>query len=180
VTTLRRFLVLAALIFWQGGLTFYGAVVIPTGARVLGSHIQQAAVTREVVWVLQIAGFVTWLLFVWDGRVTRDPCRQCRTLRQVLRWGILFSWTVLCFLHYQLDQLFDPKNMFVKDPDSFRRFHRLDLWTATVQWLLCVAYLVFTLRAWRAEDQTSAQRPLELLGNHVLSSEGMVVQEKKG
>ena len=29
MTILRRFLVLAALMFWQGGFMFYGAVVVP-------------------------------------------------------------------------------------------------------------------------------------------------------
>ena len=33
---LRRFLVLAALFFWQGGFTFYASVVVPVGQQVFG------------------------------------------------------------------------------------------------------------------------------------------------
>jgi hypothetical protein len=35
MTTLRRFLALAALLDWQGGFLFYAAVVIPIGLDVL-------------------------------------------------------------------------------------------------------------------------------------------------
>ena len=40
MTTLRRFLGLCALLFWQGGFTFYAAVVVPIAGQVLphGSH----------------------------------------------------------------------------------------------------------------------------------------------
>jgi hypothetical protein len=38
VTVLRRLLLLLALMFWQGGFMFYGAVVVPVGAEALGSH----------------------------------------------------------------------------------------------------------------------------------------------
>ncbi len=64
MVTLRRFLVLAAPFFWQGGMTFYGAVVIPIGARVFDSHMKQAVVTREVAVVLNLAGAVAVPLLV--------------------------------------------------------------------------------------------------------------------
>ena len=33
MTLVRRFLVVAALMFWQGGFTFYSAVVVPLGQK---------------------------------------------------------------------------------------------------------------------------------------------------
>ena len=51
---LRRFLVLAALMFWQGGFTFYAAVVIKVGQDVLGSHRRQGFVTRRVAQYLNL------------------------------------------------------------------------------------------------------------------------------
>ena len=48
MTILRRFLVLIALFFWQGGFTFYAAVVVPVGQQVLHSHLRQGFVTQQV------------------------------------------------------------------------------------------------------------------------------------
>ena len=45
---LRRFIVLVALCFWQGGFTFYAGVVVPVGTDVLGSSLKQGFVTRRV------------------------------------------------------------------------------------------------------------------------------------
>ena len=47
MTILRRFLVLIALFFWQGGFTFYAAVVVPVGQQVLHSHLRQGFVTQS-------------------------------------------------------------------------------------------------------------------------------------
>jgi hypothetical protein len=41
IAMVRRFLVLAAVMFWQGGFTFYEAVVVPVGSEILGSHQDQ-------------------------------------------------------------------------------------------------------------------------------------------
>ncbi len=62
---LRRFLVLLALFFWQGGFTFYAAVVVPIGQHVFG-HLRQGFVTRQVTVYLNLAGAVALLILVWD------------------------------------------------------------------------------------------------------------------
>ena len=41
MTLTRRMVLLITLMFWQGGFMFYGAVVVPVGAEVLGSHRAQ-------------------------------------------------------------------------------------------------------------------------------------------
>jgi hypothetical protein len=66
VIVLRRVLVLGALLFWQGGFTFYGAVVVHVGQDVLGSHRMQGFVTRRVTNYLNLAGAVALPLLAWD------------------------------------------------------------------------------------------------------------------
>src|SRR2546428_9021513 len=66
VTFLRRFLVLAALMFWQGGFTFYAAVVVPVGQQVLGSDLEQGFITRQVTQWLNVAGAVALVPLAWD------------------------------------------------------------------------------------------------------------------
>ena len=45
MTPLRRFLVVQALLLWQGGFLFYAAFVVPAGTEVLGSAAAQGAIT---------------------------------------------------------------------------------------------------------------------------------------
>src|SRR5437764_15421395 len=98
-TLFRRFLVLAALMFWQGGFTFYAAVVVPVGQHVLGSHAAQGFITREVTRYLNLAGAAALVFLVWDVAAARDP----RALRTGLRWlavaGMLATLAALAWLH---------------------------------------------------------------------------------
>lgn len=157
MTLLRRFLVLGVLFFWQGGLTFYGAVVIPVGARILGSHRSQAVITREVVQVATAAGLLALVLFCWDVLATRDPAGWRRHVRQCAALGIAFTWVILSCLQFLLNQRFDPDSLDVGDLASFRELHRLYLWITTVQWVLCLVFLFAGLAAWRAEDRTEGE-----------------------
>jgi hypothetical protein len=158
LTTLRRFLVLAALFFWQGGLTFYGAVVIPIGARLLGSHREQAIITREVVPIAGVAGLVALVLFFWDVLATRDPQAWRRLCRQGLAMAVALTWVVLFCLQLLLDQRFDPESRHVEDLASFRELHSLYLWIFTAQWGACLLFLLTGLQAWRAADQDSGEQ----------------------
>jgi hypothetical protein len=158
LTTLRRFLVLAALFFWQGGLTFYGAVVIPIGARVLGSHRQQAVITREVVPIASGAGLVALVLFCWDVLATREPRAWRRHTRQCLAMAAAFTWVLLSCLQLILDRRFDPDSLSVEDLPSFRQLHSLFLWIFTAQWGACLLFLLTGLQAWRAEDRDGGEQ----------------------
>jgi hypothetical protein len=160
VTVLRRFLVLAVLLFWQGGLTFYGAVVIPIGARILGSHRSQAVITREVVQVATVAGLLALVAFFWDVLATRDSTAWRRHGRQCLAMGVAFTWVALSCLQLILDRRFDPDSLDVEDLASFRQLHRLYLWVNAVQWVLCLLYLLIGLQAWRAEDRAAGENVL--------------------
>jgi hypothetical protein len=154
---LRRFLVLAALMFWQGGFTFYAAVVVPTGQQVLGSHFEQGRITRQVTWWLNLVGAVALLPLTWDVMAARQ---QRRTY---LRWTALVSLLVtlgiLAVLHQRLESLLDAADLTTSgfDRRAFRPPHRLYLWVSTIQWAAAVVYAGLSLRHWRAEDRTAIE-----------------------
>src|SRR5438067_11181166 len=80
-----RFLVVAALMFWQGGFTFYSAVVVPLGQDIFGKR--QGFLTREVTDYLNLAGAIALLLLAWDVAAVSD-----RPFRRLLRW---LCWAVM-------------------------------------------------------------------------------------
>src|SRR5205823_7477731 len=84
--TWLRFLALVAFAFWQGGFTFYAAVVVPIGRQVFGSDLDQAMVTRQATVWLNVAGAVTLLFLAADIAVTADPSGR-RRLGRWLAWS---------------------------------------------------------------------------------------------
>ena len=140
----RRFFVLAVLMFWLGGLTFYGAVVIPIGRLTIGQP-SQSLITRQVAWVLNLSAAVLLLPLAWD---------QCTSLVRSRRRWLVWLGFGLCIpplhgLHMQMSAMMDGA------PSPFETFstvHRLYLWLSTLQWVLAVVYLALMLRAWRRED----------------------------
>lgn len=158
MTTCRRFFVLAALAFWQGGFTFYSAVVVPAGEEVLGSSRQQGFVTRRVTNYLNAAGAVALPLCLWNLVIS-----GAKTLGNRLCWaswgGMAMTWLIQVRLHPQLDRLLQPEVMLVADERAFRALHEWYLIASTTQWVCCLAFLVLTLGAWRQEDAARSTRP---------------------
>ena len=160
----RRYLLLLAIMFWQGGFTFYGAVVIHVGQEVLGSHLNQGYVTRSVSNYLNLAGVVALVLWAWDIAAARDTAR-----RIWLRWGL---WLVLAltlgllvWLHPRLDELLDVDYFGVLDHRQFRVLHRWYLNISTVQWGASLILTAATLMAWQfADSQVSDARSPEASG----------------
>lgn len=151
-TTLRRFLVLLSFIFWQGGFTFYAAVVVPVGAEVLGSAAEQGWITRRVTPFLNLAGVVAITMLAWDVAASRDSSPRRRRHRW-LAWAVLAALlAVLFWLHPRLDAFMDVEQMRLRDRPTFRPLHRLYLWLSTLQWAAGVAAVWLTLTAWRDED----------------------------
>jgi hypothetical protein len=149
---LRRFLVLSALFFWQGGFTFYAAVVVPVGQQVFG-HLRQGFITRQVTVYLNLAGTIALLILLWDVLAARDAARWRRTLLWAMWAGMMLTLLGLFWLHPRMDELLVPKGRIINDYDVFRARHRLYLWISTVQWGCALVYLFVDLLAWRQVDR---------------------------
>ena len=92
----RRFLVLAALMFWQGGFTFYAAVVVPIGTAQLGGATEQGFITRHVAWYLNLVGAVALgFLFMLSGPWWKVPApwtAHATTTALWVRFLLQFLW----------------------------------------------------------------------------------------
>jgi hypothetical protein len=154
--TLRRFLLLFALMFWQGGLMVYGVIVVPIARGEFHDHLdRQAHVTSRVTDWLNLLGAVALGLWLWDMWATRDPRRRRQHFRMGCWLLLLFSLAVLERLHRRLDgQMREPAAK--KEEEEFRQSfhfnHRAYLLVTTAQWLAAMALLTATLRAWQDED----------------------------
>jgi hypothetical protein len=137
----RRCLVLAALLFWQGGFTFYAAVVVPLGRRLIGSHFSD--VTQQVSNYLNLSGAVFLLLMAWDAWATRSGKWVW------LAWFVLVATLgVLVWMHPHMDALMDANEYAALKP-----WHRVYLWTSTGQWFVVVGYVPLLIRGWQREDR---------------------------
>ena len=125
--TLRRFVVLIALMFWLGGFTFYASVVVPISTRILGSALRQGFITREVTFYLNTAAAASLLLLGWDVLATRDPSRLRRCARAGLWLFMVLAQALLFYLHAHLDSMMQAKGRFILEPEMFRAGHRVYL-----------------------------------------------------
>jgi hypothetical protein len=155
--TLLRFLVVQALLLWQGGFLFYSAFVVPAGTRLLG-RVGQGAVTARVTDALNAIGVVGVAVLALELSLTRDPNPR----RVAWRW---WAWTaafacqfLLLYLHLLLDAFMDAERKHVVVGFAFYPVHRAYLWVSTAQWLACLLLAWLALRAWKAEDAQSSDR----------------------
>src|SRR4051794_22077537 len=156
MTLLRRMLLLLTLMFWQGGFTFYGGVVVPVGSAILGSDREQGFITRSVTNYLNLAGAVALAACGWDLASDRGPARRSRWML----WGSLgLTLGLLAWLHPSLDRQLDPEGYRVLDRPLFRSLHRRYLTISTVQWAGSILLLALTVRAWMVEDRRAGGRP---------------------
>ena len=116
----RRFLVVCALLFWQGGFTFYAAVVVPVGSAVLGSHTEQGFVTRRVTDFLNLAGAAALPLLAWDAAASRRGAALWRRLRWSAWVALALTLGLLAWMHVRLDALLAPDAFEVLDRAAFR------------------------------------------------------------
>ena len=139
--TIRRFLYLAAVAMWLGGFTFYGAVVIPAGMKVLGSHLRQGFITQQVTQSLNLIGAIALPILLWNA-VAAWPERG-----RLLRLGLALTWIVMALiqielfaLHPMLDRLLDPHARAILDDDRFDLLHRVYLVSSTAQWVAGIVH----------------------------------------
>ena len=155
--SLRRFLVVQALMLWQGGFLFYTAAVVPAGTTLLGAA-GQGAITARVTDVLNAVGTVALAVLALELSLTRDPNRR-RVACRWWAWAVaLLGQLLLVYCHVLLDAFMDEGRTRVVIREPFYPVHRLYLWACTVQWAACLLLTWWTLRAWREED-VSAGRP---------------------
>jgi len=156
-TVLRRTLLLLALMVWQGGFMFYGAVVVPVGAEVLGSHREQGFVTQSVTNYLNVAGAVALVLWGWEEAARNGVVSGRR--RRGVGWAVLVVLLgVLAWLHLRLDRLLVADDFHIIDGLAFRRLHQWYLILSTIQWLGAVVLTGWTIQAWRDEDAACPTR----------------------
>jgi hypothetical protein len=149
----RRWLLLWALMFWQGGFTFYGGVVVPVGSAVLGSEREQGFITRSVTNYLNLAGAVALAVWAWDLAAMRGASHGGRRLLRWAIWaGLVLSLVVLVWLHPRLDELLVLEDSMVLDQHRFRSLHERYLIVSTVQWAGCLLLTALTIWAWQYED----------------------------
>ncbi len=149
--TFRRFLVVQALMLWQGGFLFYTAVVVPRGTEVLGSAAAQGAITARVTDALNVIGALSLTVLAWDLAVTQDHHAR-RTIARWWCWSVALVCQYLLFvLHALLDYFLDPSRRYVRIVPPFYPVHRLYLWASTLQWLAVLLLTWWTLRAWQTE-----------------------------
>jgi hypothetical protein len=156
MTLVRRWLLLWALMFWQGGFTFYGGVVVPVGSAVLGSEREQGFIPRSVTNYLNLAGAVALAVWGWDLSAGRALSLGGRRLRWAIWTGLVLSLALLIWLHPRLDELLDPEDVLVLDWHRFRTLHERYLIVSTVRWAGCLLLSALTIRAWRDEDAVPA------------------------
>ncbi|MGL4553745.1 MAG: hypothetical protein ACRC33_21490, partial [Gemmataceae bacterium] len=80
MTVLWRYAVLAAVVFWLGGFTFYISVVVPAGTAQLGA-VGQGFITREVTKAINVAAAAALALWLVESWRTPDPSRARRRAR---------------------------------------------------------------------------------------------------
>jgi hypothetical protein len=141
--TARTFSAVLALMVWQGGFTFYAAAVVPTGQRVLGSHLAQGLVTQQVTSILNVVGVFALVAMApeaWSRDVPFRRARRSLWIAIALMLGMLFA------LHQTMDDVLgmDPRVGF--DRALFHSWHRVYLWISTAQWGCALAFLALVLR----------------------------------
>jgi hypothetical protein len=170
MTLVRRYLVLIALMFWQGGFTFYSAVVVPIGQDLFGR--KQGFLTREVTFWMNVSGAIALLVLAWDTAAVRDLAS-----RRSLRWWCLLVMIVglgaLVWLRPQMDQYLDVEELRIVDRSSFRFAHRWYLWISTGQWGAGLVYILCMLLAWRYEDCLAVSAAQAETPDHSNSGQGL-------
>jgi hypothetical protein len=131
---------------WQGGFMFYGGVVVPVGARILGSETQQGFITQAVTHYLNLAGAVT--LGIWFEHLWHDRLRGV-TRNAWLLWSLMAGLQiVLVIVHWQMDLVLSMESTSILDPVWFGRFHKIYIGSSSVQWFAALVLLLLTLRRW--------------------------------
>lgn len=158
MTAVRRFLVLQALLAWQGGFLFYSAAVVPVGTRVLGSRVRQGQITAGVTEWLNLVGVLALAVLAWELVAARDP-KRWRSAGRWWCWGVAAVAQHLLFAFHQLlDYFMSPDRSHIVIRPPFYLVHTVYLWASTAAWVAMLLFAWWTVRAW-AEPRSPAEAP---------------------
>jgi len=133
--TLRRFLAACGLAVWLGGFTFYGAVVIPMGEKVLGSHRPVGFITQQVSEWLNLIGVVALVLLLANLAAEWRGLNGWRKFVLAGTWLIMALGLVALFaLHPALDAVLERESQEIVNYHHFLWLHRAYLAISTAQW----------------------------------------------
>ncbi len=150
MTLLRRFVVLMTFAFWQGGFTFYAAVVAPVSTEVLGAASERGLIIQKITRYINLAGAVALVPLAWDAAASRDRAAWRRWLRWLALLGLALSLAALLWLQFHLDALHIDDPYGLLNLGDFPEDHWY-LWTSVIQWECAMIYLVLMVQAWREE-----------------------------
>jgi hypothetical protein len=150
----QRFLIVCLLSFWLGGLTFYAVIVVPIGAKVLGSETEQGFITQQVTNWLNIVGTSGTIILACNLKFLWRKEGIPRYRLAVTCGLMLLAQAALLILHPLMDKLLDASVHSVNEPVEFYRLHRVYLMTVTALWLGGISHLWFLLKSWQADDVT--------------------------
>jgi hypothetical protein len=147
----RRFLVLIALMFWQGGFTFYAAVVVPIGQQVVENA--QPFITRLVAQWINISGAAALVILALDLAAAAREARWAHWLRWLSWLGMAACLVGLVWVYPYIDRQMNAEVQEIISHKALRPWHRAYLWVSTVQWGFGLLFVGLTLRAWREADR---------------------------
>jgi hypothetical protein len=152
MTTLRRFIVIQALMLWQGGFLFYAAFVVPTGAKVLGGAFEQGRITQFVADTMNWVGLAAIVVFAWE--LLHAPPRPGSLKRLLwITWLVMAAGLASLFsIRLQLLELVDFEDSTFPDRRLFHFWHRIYLWISTLQWAAGLIFVMALVYSWRRSD----------------------------
>jgi hypothetical protein len=135
-----KYLKIIVLSIWWGGFTFYAAIVIPVGMKVLGSHTEMGFITQQVTIYIN---FFSLISFIFYGYCLKNEAFTEKKLVEEIIVISLIGFQLLLFLlhHYQTD-LLNFENHKIINRDNFYLLHRIYLIVETLIWLVVSFLLV--------------------------------------
>lgn len=133
------FLAVAALAFWQGGLSFYAIVVVPVGNSILQNG-EQGFITQQVTTWLNVSGIAAIALLAVNAQRLRNRSLWIVCAVLIVTLAMLFA------IHLKMDALLLPASFDVVDRKQFSLWHDAYLTVVTVQWCAALAALWMLLK----------------------------------
>lgn len=152
----RRMFFLVAMMFWQGGLMFYGGVTVPVMRSQLAAKAEEpkrSQITQRVTQWLNLAGTAALVAMAVDVFATTEPLRG---LRRWLWFAAVGMQVALVIQHRHLSQMMVAPGFYESDMKIFSRWHSLYLIISTVQWAAMMGLLGVSSAAWRLADRGDA------------------------